>query len=177
MLHKVNVQLFSHGKKLLHNISSVHSFLSARFSSFSDAGVAWHMLHLTWLPSPSAEGPPCRPHPPLSWLLEATKDRNANKLISFRSSQLIMGSHFEWQISSQPPSFFFFFLKKPQKGCAFLRGDINQIISLPMAHNPLQHPLATASHNSWKKTKLPYDLVAKKERNWLLCQTLTGSGG
>lgn len=48
-----------------------------------------------------------------------------------------------------------FFWKKTRKGCAFLRGAINQIISLPMAHIPLQYPLATARHNSWKKKNLP----------------------
>lgn len=53
----------------------------------------------TWLPSPSAEGPPCRLRPPLSWLLEAkitanqNRKRNLKDFISFQMTRLQLNDY------------------------------------------------------------------------------------
>lgn len=93
--HKVTVQLFAHRKTLSRHIASVHSFLSARSSSLYDAGATRGAS--TWLPSPSAEGPPSRRRPPLSWLLEAK-----TKLKSKQEKKL-KGFHFKWKIDWKHP--------------------------------------------------------------------------
>lgn len=64
------------------------------------------------------------------------------------------------------------FLKKTRKGCAFLREDINQIISLLMTHNPLQYPLATACHNSRKKKKSSLQSHCQKKKGTDCCVRL-----